>query len=184
MKTVPLFTLATLAIFAATPAFCQRDGTTGLKSDRPNIVLIIADDLGIGDPGCYGATKIPTPNIDQLAREGLRFTDAHATSATCTPSRYSLLTGRYPWRKPGTGILPGDAGLIVETNHSTLPSMLKQAGYGPAFQPWLQPSLKQSPRSSASKSKSFRVKVPYHPLPQLLPYQIKQRMAFLDWLLR
>src|SRR5665213_3234082 len=96
---------------------------------KPNIVLILADDLGFGDTGCYGATKIPTPNIDQLGREGLRFTDVHATSATCTPSRYALLTGQYPWRKKGTGILPGNAPLIIDTNQATLASILKKAGY-------------------------------------------------------
>jgi arylsulfatase A-like enzyme len=96
---------------------------------RPNIVLIIADDLGFGDTGCYGATKIPTPNVDRLGREGLRFTDAHATSATCTPSRYSLITGQYPWRKPGTGILPGDAPLIIDPQKPTVASLLKSAGY-------------------------------------------------------
>ena len=95
----------------------------------PNIVLILADDLGYGDLGCYGATKIPTPNVDRLAKEGLRFTDAHATSATCTPARYALLTGQYPWRKKGTGILPGDAALIIQPGRTTLPSMLQRAGY-------------------------------------------------------
>jgi arylsulfatase A-like enzyme len=98
-------------------------------SAAPNIVLILADDLGFGDTGCYGATKIPTPNIDHLGRESLRFTDAHATSATCTPSRYALLTGQYPWRKKGTGILPGDAPLIIDTNRATLASILHAAGY-------------------------------------------------------
>jgi len=73
---------------------------------RPNIVFILADDLGYGDVGCYGATKIPTPNMDRLSQQGLRFTDAHCTSATCTPSRYALLTGEYPWRKKGTGCCP------------------------------------------------------------------------------
>lgn len=96
---------------------------------KPNIVVIVADDLGFGDTGCYGATKIPTPNIDRLGRGGLRFTDAHATSATCTPSRFALLTGEYPWRKRGTGVLPGNAALIIDPNHTTLPSMLKSAGY-------------------------------------------------------
>jgi len=95
----------------------------------PNIVIILADDLGFGDTGCYGATKIPTPNIDRLGRQGLRFTDAHATSATCTPSRYALLTGQYPWRKNGTGVLPGNAALIIDPQHATLPSILKNAGY-------------------------------------------------------
>jgi len=96
---------------------------------KPNIVIILADDLGFGDTSCYGATKIPTPNIDRLGQQGLRFTDAHATSATCTPSRYAMLTGQYPWRKNGTGILPGNAALIIDPQHATLPSILKRAGY-------------------------------------------------------
>ena len=66
------------------------------RSDRPNILVMYADDLGFGDLGCYGSTSIPTPNLDALAKEGLRFTQAYATAATCTPSRYSLLTGSYP----------------------------------------------------------------------------------------
>jgi len=97
--------------------------------DRPNIVLIYADDLGYGDVGCYGATAVKTPSIDRLAREGLRFTDAHSAAATCTPSRYAMLTGEYAWRQRGTGILPGDAALIIEPGRVTLPSMLHDAGY-------------------------------------------------------
>jgi arylsulfatase A-like enzyme len=99
------------------------------ESARPNIVLIYADDLGYGDVGCYGASRVKTPHIDRLAREGLRFTDAHAAAATCTPSRYALLTGEYAWRRKGTGVLPGDAGLIIEPGRTTLPSLLKRAGY-------------------------------------------------------
>ena len=111
-------------------AFTFLSVTTGFSSTRnPNIVFIVADDLGFGDTGVYGATKIPTPNVDRLGREGLRFTDAHATSATCTPSRYAFLTGQYPWRKAGTGILPGDAPLIIDPKHATLASILKSAGY-------------------------------------------------------
>ena len=72
---------------------------TALAADRPNIVLIYADDLGYGDIGCYGATEVNTPNIDRLAREGLRFTDAHSAAATCTPSRYAMLTGEYALRQ-------------------------------------------------------------------------------------
>jgi len=94
-----------------------------------HIILIYADDLGYGDLGCYGATKVATPHIDRLAREGLRFTNAHATSATCTPSRYALLTGEYPWRRKGTAILPGDARLIIEPGRTTLPAVLQRAGY-------------------------------------------------------
>jgi arylsulfatase A-like enzyme len=98
-------------------------------ADTPNIVLIYADDLGYGDLGCYGATRIRTPNIDRMAREGLRFTDGHCPSSTCTPSRYALLTGEYAWRRQGTGVLPGDAALIIEPGRLTLPAMLKRAGY-------------------------------------------------------
>ena len=109
---------------------CLSVGTGNKKSPRPvNIVIIYADDLGYGDVGCYGATRVKTPNIDRLAAEGLRFTNAHCTSATCTPSRYALLTGEYPWRKKGTNILPGDARLIIQPGRTTLPSMLKKAGY-------------------------------------------------------
>jgi arylsulfatase A-like enzyme len=96
---------------------------------RPNIVLIYADDVGYGDISCYGATEVRTPNLDRIASQGLRFLNAHATAATCTPSRYSLLTGEYAWRKPGTGILPGDASLIIDPGQVTLPSILKGAGY-------------------------------------------------------
>lgn len=96
---------------------------------RPNIVLILADDIGYGDLGCYGATKVRTPNLDRLAREGTRFTDAHSTASVCTPTRYALLTGRYAWRQPGTGIAPGDATLLIKPGTVTLASMLKSAGY-------------------------------------------------------
>lgn len=85
--------------------------------------------LGYGDLSCYGATRIKTPNLDKLANQGVRFSNAHCTSATCTPSRYALMTGEYPWRKAGTGILPGDAALIIPTNKITLPKLFKQAGY-------------------------------------------------------
>ena len=96
---------------------------------KPNIVFIYADDLGYGDVSAYGATKIHTPNIDKLAQNGLLFTNAHASSATCTPSRYSLLTGEYAWRKEGTAIAPGNASLIIDPNILTLPRMLKNMGY-------------------------------------------------------
>jgi arylsulfatase A-like enzyme len=96
---------------------------------QPNIVLLYADDLGYGDASCYGATRIKTPSIDRLAEEGLRFTDAHSASATCTPSRYAMMTGEYAFRKKGTGILPGDAALIVEPGRTTMASILKKAGY-------------------------------------------------------
>ena len=96
---------------------------------RPNVVLIYADDLGYGDVGCYGATKVATPNIDRLADEGIRFTNAHSPSATCTPSRYAMLTGEYVWRRKGTGILSGTAPLIIEPGRTTLASLMQRAGY-------------------------------------------------------
>lgn len=97
---------------------------------RPqNIVVIVADDLGYGDLSCYGTTSLKTPGMDRLANEGLRFTQGYATAATSTPSRYSLLTGLYPWSNPNAKILPGNAALIIDTQQITLPKMLKQAGY-------------------------------------------------------
>lgn len=104
------------------PAPASQDGP-------PNIVVVYADDLGYGDLGCTGATRVRTPQIDRIAAEGLRFTDGHSPSATCTPSRYALLTGEYAWRRKGTSILPGDAALIIEPGRPTLASILKEAGY-------------------------------------------------------
>ena len=95
----------------------------------PNIILIYADDVGYGDLGCYGATGVNTPNLDRLAGEGLRLTHAHASSATCTPSRYSLLTGEFAWRRKDTAVLPGDAPALIHPGRTTLPSMLQSAGY-------------------------------------------------------
>ena len=99
------------------------------KRQKPNVIIIYADDLGYGDLSAYGAIKISTPNIDRLAKEGLKFTNAHSTSATCTPSRFALMTGTYPWRKKGTGVLPGNASLIIPTDKTTLPVVFKNAGY-------------------------------------------------------
>ncbi len=99
------------------------------QAAKPNIVVILADDVGYGDLACYGATRVKTPNLDRLAAGGLRFTDGHAASATCTPTRYALLTGEYAWRKKGTGILRGDAPLIIEPGRPTLASVLRSAGY-------------------------------------------------------
>jgi arylsulfatase A-like enzyme len=100
---------------------------------RPrNILLVYADDLGWGDAGCYGATLVKTPHLDRLAAEGMRFTDAYCTSAICTPSRYSLLTGRYAWREPGRGVLPGDAPMMIKPGTPTLASLLGAGGYATA----------------------------------------------------
>jgi arylsulfatase A-like enzyme len=101
----------------------------GQTAEKPNIIIIYADDLGYGDVSCYGANRISTPNIDLLAKQGLRFVNAHCTSSTCTPSRYSLLTGEYAWRKSGTGILKGDASAIIQPGRTTIASVLRKAGY-------------------------------------------------------
>ncbi len=96
---------------------------------KPNIVIIYLDDLGYGDVGTQGATAINTPNMDRLANGGIRFTNGYASSATCTPSRYALLTGTYPWRKANARILPGTAPLLIDTSEWTLPKMLLSQGY-------------------------------------------------------
>jgi len=100
-----------------------------MEKRLPNIIFIYADDLGYGDLSAYGATEIATPNIDKLANEGIRFTSGYASSATCTPSRYALLTGIYPWRNKNAKILPGTAPLLIDTTQMTIPKMLKTKDY-------------------------------------------------------
>lgn len=95
----------------------------------PNIVIILGDDIGYGDFGCYGSTKISTPNIDALAGAGMRFTNGYATASTCTPTRFALLTGKYAWRQKGTGILSGVAPALITDGTPTIASIAKQAGY-------------------------------------------------------
>lgn len=103
----------------------------------PNIVLIFADDLGYGDLGCQGATKVQTPNIDKLAAEGRRFTDAHSSSAVCTPSRYGLLTGEYPMRAGLWGPCPPTSKLLIDPGKLTIAKVLKNRGYATAaFGKW------------------------------------------------
>ena len=119
----PLNFIVCVILFALTsPCFAT-------EATKPNIVYILADDIGYGDFGCYGATKVKTPNVDKLASQGLRFTDAHAMASVCTPSRYALLTGEYAFRKKGTGIASGIEGLLIEPGRTTVPSLLKRAGY-------------------------------------------------------
>lgn len=96
---------------------------------KPNVIFIVADDIGYGDLSCYGGKTIHTPNIDKLASNGIRFTDAHAVAATSTPSRYSLFTGHYSWRRKDTGIASGDAGMIIRPEQITIADMFKSAGY-------------------------------------------------------
>jgi len=98
-------------------------------SVKPNVVFIYADDIGYGDLSCNGAKTIKTPNVDILASQGVRFTNLHSSAATCTPSRYALLTGEYAWRREGTGIATGDAGSIIRPERYTLADVFKNAGY-------------------------------------------------------
>ncbi len=114
-----------LAIGAVLIGICT---TSSAANKPPNVVIIYGDDVGYGDVGAYGSTMIPTPNIDQLAQEGLRFTDGHCAAATCTPSRYSLLTGVHGFRHD-VAILPPNAPLSIPTDILTLPKLFKQAGY-------------------------------------------------------
>jgi arylsulfatase A-like enzyme len=120
---------ALLAGVAATGVLGRASASALDRTRSPNVVVIYADDLGYGDIGCYGATAVKTPNIDRLAAQGVRFTNGHASAATCTPSRYALLTGRYAWRQDGAHILPGDAPALIRPGTATLPSMLRSAGY-------------------------------------------------------
>ena len=120
--------LCTLPPLAAAAMAC----TSGQEPQRPNVLLIVADDLGLGDLSVYGGTAIRTPNIDSLANCGIRFENGYATSATSTPSRYAMFTGLYPWRNADAKILPGDAPLIIPTDIPTLPKMLQEVGYNTA----------------------------------------------------
>lgn len=120
MNVKSLTALAVLPLVAA----CVRN-----EQQKPNILLIIADDLGVGDVSAYGYGVIRTPNIDNLADNGIRFNNGYATSATSTPSRYGLLTGMYPWRNADARILPGDAPLLIPVDAPTLPKMMQSEGY-------------------------------------------------------
>lgn len=110
-------------------------GAKNVKSDKavnnrqPNVIIILADDLGYGDLECYGAKNVQTPNVNRLANAGIRFTNTHAVAATSTPSRYSLLTGEYAWRRPDTDIAAGNAGMIIRPEQYTMADMFKNAGY-------------------------------------------------------
>ncbi|NLO03659.1 MAG: sulfatase-like hydrolase/transferase, partial [Bacteroidales bacterium] len=124
----PVLTLAVVA-----------QGCTSKQNERkPNVIIIYTDDVGYGDIGCYGSDEVSTPNIDRLADQGIRFTNAYACASTCTPSRYALLTGEYHWRKPpgwsvgkikGVSIAPGAAGILIDPAKPTHPFLHKSSGY-------------------------------------------------------
>ncbi len=111
----------TLLLFTRLPA-----------AETPNIIVIMADDLGYGDLSCYGARAVKTPNLDRLAAEGLRFTSGYCSASTCTPTRFSLLTGTYAFRQKGTGVAPPNGPALIKPGTETLASLLKRAGYATA----------------------------------------------------
>ena len=127
MKIVRLILL--FAVFILSFSCRPKNSVSSGEKTYPNVVLIYIDDLGYGDVSCYGATKIQTPNTDRLAATGIRFTNGHSSSASCTPSRFSMLTGGYAFRKEGTGIAPGDAAMIIDTETRTLADLFSEAGY-------------------------------------------------------
>lgn len=121
--------LLLIVVFLALASACTK------KQEQPNIVLILVDDMGYGDPQCYvPESKVPTPNIDKLATEGIRFIDAHSPASVCTPTRYSILTGRYAWRTYlKKGVLGPYSKPLIEKDRLTIPKMLKEKGYATAL---------------------------------------------------
>src|SRR5687768_4457868 len=122
------FALVAWAALGVLPSAAH--GTDKTSARKPNIVVILADDLGYGDLSCYGAKLIRTPHCDRLAQEGRRFTDAHSPSSVCSPTRYGLLTGRYCWRTSlKRQVLNVSAPLHIEPERMTIASLLKKRGY-------------------------------------------------------
>lgn len=105
---------------------------SAFATEKPNILVIIADDLGWGDVSCNGTSAVKTPNIDRVASEGLRFTSGYCSASTCTPTRFSLLTGTYAFRQKGTGVAPPNAPALIQPGTPTIASLLKQQGYATA----------------------------------------------------
>ena len=125
-------TLAISAAVALVAHVCCAQPVNAEQTSRPNVVVIMADDLGYGDVGCYGATELETPNIDRLSAEGLRFTSGYCSASTCTPTRFSFLTGMYAFRQKGTGIAPPNATALIQPGTTTVASLLNDAGYATA----------------------------------------------------
>jgi arylsulfatase A len=123
------FWIAALGLPLITTAMAE---SQPLDQQRPNIILIMADDLGFGDLSVQGAKGVNTPAMDALAASGLRFTNAHSSASTCTPTRFSLLTGKMAWRQKGTGVAPPNGGMLIAPGSTTLPSLLKRGGYATA----------------------------------------------------
>ncbi|MBK8503315.1 MAG: arylsulfatase [Saprospiraceae bacterium] len=128
---IPGFNFISFALFCFHLLSCDGAADKQPSDEKPNIVFILADDLGYGDLGCYNAdSKIPTPNLDHLASQGMKFLDAHAPAAVCTPTRYGILTGRYCWRsRLPVGVLRGYGRALIEPQRKTVANLLKEAGY-------------------------------------------------------
>ena len=136
MKNSPIGTLSLALASVCTTAYAQASHSND-EDALPNVIFIYADDLGYGDLECYGARNVSTPNVNRLADNGIRFTNGYAAASTSTPSRYSLLTGEYAWRRKDTGIARGDAGMIIRPGQYTMADMFKSAGYATAaFGKW------------------------------------------------
>lgn len=120
-----------LAAAAQTPSegAAANEPATGKSGPRPNVLLIYADDVGYGDLSCNGYGSVPTPNVERLAREGVRFTNAHCAASTSTPARYSMLTGEFAWRREGTGVARGDAAMIISPERYTFADLFHDSGY-------------------------------------------------------
>lgn len=127
--------LPLLALTSGTAAAQPLRNQAQLKAatqQRPNIILLVADDLGYGDLSCYGAQRVSTPAVDSLAAHGVRFTNMHACASTSTPSRFGILTGEYPFRRRGTDVAAGNAGMIIRPEQCTVANLMHQAGYATA----------------------------------------------------
>ena len=122
-----------LVVFIAVLVSCNQ-GNVSQKDIPPNIIVVLADDLGYGDLSCHGNPVLKTPNLDRMAAEGMRFTDAHTSSSVCTPTRYGLLTGRYNWRsRLKKSVLSGTSIALIPKDRTTIASMLQESGYHTAF---------------------------------------------------
>ena len=111
------------------PLAAAGQGAAEKPASRPNVLLIYADDVGFGDLSCNGYGSVPTPHVERLAREGIRFTNAHCAASTSTPARYSMLTGEFAWRRPGTGVARGDAAAIIPASCYTMADLFRDCGY-------------------------------------------------------
>ncbi|MBR5235117.1 MAG: sulfatase-like hydrolase/transferase, partial [Bacteroidaceae bacterium] len=129
MNTSTPLLLASLGTTVLTGCSASKQHAVTNDDQRPNVILLVADDIGYGDLSPYGEPTVRTPQVQRLADRGLRFTNAHAVASTSTPSRYSLLTGHYSWRRPDTGVAAGNAGMIIRPEQQTVADLFKQRGY-------------------------------------------------------